>query len=113
MISPKAARRFRHWVLTWVYLPIATTILLIGALAILGNMAGPNAQGPLGSLGFGAAILVILVPVLAAHLVVMASVVGVIGMLAGLAPDWKLVATTLFGLTAGGMVLFRAYGLIA
>lgn len=109
MMSPVANQRLRYWVLFWILVPLIGTLCLIAALAVLGTVAGPNAQGLLGSLGFGAAFLAAFAPLIAAHIVVAASSVGVIGMLFGAKPDWKLAAAVLVGLTAGGLVLWRVY----
>ena len=109
MMSPDAGLRLRYWVIFWVAVPLVVTLCLIAALALLGTLAGPNAQGFLASLGFGAGFLAAFAPLVAAHVVVVASSVGVIGMLFGARPDWKLLATVLIGLSAGGLVLWRVY----
>lgn len=108
-MSTGAAQRLRYWVIFWVAVPLLLTVCLIAILALLGTLAGPNAQGFLGSLGFGAAFLAAFAPLVAAHVVVVASSVGVMGMLFGVRPDWKYLATVLLGLSAGGFVLWRVY----
>jgi hypothetical protein len=111
MMSIETSQRLRRWVLFWVVFPLLGTLFLIATLALVGTLAGPNAKGLLGSFGFGAAFLAAFAPLIAAHVVVAASLVGVIGMVFGMRWDWKLLTAVLIGLVSGGLVLWRIYAM--
>jgi hypothetical protein len=108
-MSPKTAASIRYWVLFWIVGPLLVTALLMLIVAVGGYVAGPNAQGVLARLAFGAGFFAMLAPVIAAHVVTVGAIVGLFGVVAGVRPDWKLLAAIAVGLFAGPMVLYRLY----
>lgn len=111
-MSPRAAASIRYWVLFWIVGPLAVTSLLMLIIAVGGYLAGPNAQGALARFGFAAGFLAMLAPVIAAHVVTVAAIVGVCGIAAGVRPDWKLLVVIAVGLTAGIVVLYSVYFMV-
>lgn len=108
-MSPRTAASIRYWVLFWIVGPLVVTALLMLILAVGGYVAGPNAQGSLASFAFAAGFLAMLAPVIAAHVITVAAIVGVFGIAVGVRPDLKLLIAIVAGLIAGTGVLYRLY----
>ena len=112
-MSPRTAALLRYWVNFWIIAPLAITALLLLIIAVGGNLAGPNAQGMLARFSFAAGLFALLAPVVAAHIVTAAALVGVCGVLAGMRADWRLHTVIAVGLITGSAVLYRLYFVVA
>ncbi len=108
-MSPRTSDRIRFAVFFWTLLPIGASALCVVLVEIGGRFVGTNSGGILSGFAFAAGLMAALVPIFAAHLTFFAALLGVIGLISGLRPDWKLVMTILLGLAVGGTVLYKIY----
>ncbi|MCY4757406.1 hypothetical protein [Pelomonas aquatica] len=108
-MNAKVAASIRYWVLFWIFGPVTVTSILMLLIVVGGYVAGPNAQGVLARFAFAAGFFAMLAPVITAHIITVAAVVGIVSVVVGLRPDWKLLVAILVGLAVGAVILFRLY----
>ncbi|MBV8467221.1 MAG: hypothetical protein JO218_14865 [Burkholderiales bacterium] len=108
-MKPCAAAFLRRWVVTWTVLPLALVGVLLGVIELTGHLAGSRASGWLTQVTFEIGFAAVFVPIVAAHFVFFAAVVGLIGIAIGVRPNWIFALAISTGLVTGGYVLQKLY----
>jgi hypothetical protein len=109
-VTPTGFASFiRKHVKFWIYAPLFVALVSLALMELGGRWVGPNAQGLLGSLGFGVGLFVALVLFVAAHMAFAAAMLGMVGVIFGGRSDWRLYISVLVGVSFGGGFLYRIY----
>lgn len=108
-LNPKTAANLRSCVLFWILVPMGACFILFAVLEIGERLGGGNSGSSMGDFSFGAALLVAVAPFIGAHVILVSSAIGVVGLILGLRPDRTLITSILLGLVVGGAVLKRIY----
>lgn len=99
----------RGGVIFWICMPLLVFLFFLVFVELGGRWVGPNAEGPMVDIVYAVVFLAWVTSFLAAHIVMLAALLGLASVIGGMCADWKLVSAVLVGLTAGGALLSRIY----
>jgi hypothetical protein len=87
----------RRWIIFWIFTPLLLTILYLLVVSILGALFGSDYKGIFASTAFAIGLAATLLPAIAVHLTVCASIFGLVQILIGMKPDRTLVLAIVVG----------------
>lgn len=99
--------RTRRLIQRWIVGSIVAGPMAVLLIELTGRLVGPNADGALASLGFGAALLAVVIPLLSAITALAASAVGLIFIATRRFFGFLFLFVVLLGFVYGGVLISR------